>query len=51
MGTCHRKKTQTPPKKQTRVTLDTRHIKIDTGNIRHKTQKEDTDRTNNDRHG
>jgi hypothetical protein len=38
LDTRHRKKTHTPPKK------------IDTGNIGHKTQKEDTDRTKKDRH-
>jgi hypothetical protein len=39
LRTRHRKKTRTPPKK------------IDTENIGHKTQKEDTDRTKKDRHG
>jgi hypothetical protein len=39
LGTRHRKKTRTPPKKK------------DTENIGHKTQKEDTNPAKNDRHG
>jgi hypothetical protein len=39
LGTRHRKKTRTPSKK------------IDTENIGHKTQKEDTHSTKKDRHG
>ena len=40
---------------KTQVTLDTRHRKIDTGNIGHKTRKIDTGnilhKTQKDRHG
>jgi hypothetical protein len=45
LGTRHRKKTWTPPRKINRITLDTRHRKINTDIIRYKTQKEDTNRT------
>jgi hypothetical protein len=59
LGTRHRKKTHTPPKKidtgnigyKTQKEDTTAPKKIDTENIGHKTQKKDTDLTKKDRHG